>query len=94
MYGILHLIYRIGGTIFAYANDGISLVEEEDGRHFGAVHQFAVTVEEGFDVFLGVANPLALDLRHIDHQNIAPRLSCQLIDGLGFACARSSVEEA
>ena len=94
LYGVLHLIYRIGGTIFAYANDGICLVEEKDGRHFGAVHQFAVAVEEGFDVFLGVAHPLALDLRNIDHQNIAPRLSCQLIDGLGFACARPSVEEA
>lgn len=75
--GVLHLVYRVLCPLLADADDGVGLVEEQDGSQFGSFYLFTIAVEQGFDVFLGVAHPFALYLRHIHHHNVAPRLSGQ-----------------
>ena len=92
--GVFHLIDGILGTALAGAYHGVGLVKEEDGRELAALHRLAVAVEDGLDVLLAVAHPLALDLRHIHQHDVAPCVSCKLIDGLGLASAGSTVEQA
>ena len=92
--GVLHLVHCIFGTTLALADDGIGLVEEQDGRHLAAVHRLTVAFKQRLEVLFAFAHPLALDLRHIDRHNGATRAARQLIDGLGLARAGAAVKQA
>ena len=92
--GVLHLVHGIAGTALASADNGIGLVEEQDGGQSGAPHHIAIAVEEGLDVLLRVAHPLALYLGHVHNHYVAPCLTGHLIYGLCLARTGSAIEEA
>ena len=92
--GVLHLIDGIICPLLADADDGVSLVEKENGSNFKLRHQRTVTVEESLNVLLALPYPLTLDLWHIHHHHLAPREAGKLIHHLSLPRSGPSVKEA
>ena len=90
---VLHLVHSTLCPVLTNADDGVSLVEQQDGRHLGSLHLFTIAVKEGLDILLALPHPLALDARHIHHHDAASRLTCQLIDGLRLTRAWSAIKQ-
>ena len=94
LHGVLHLIDSVLCARFSGTDKSIGLVEEQDGGQAATLHQLAVTVEDGLDVLLRLAHPLAADARHVNHHEGTTRLTRELIHRLGLARARTAIEKA
>ena len=94
MDGVFHFVHCPIRSNLANTDDGVSLVKQQNGSHLGLGNNGAILVKDGLDVLLAVANPLAFNLRHVDDHHVSAGQSCELIDGLGLASARSAVHQA
>ena len=81
-------------AIHTCSEECVGLVEEEYGCDRLLFHQFTVLAEERFHILFGVADPFALDSRHIHQHNVASCGLSQLIHRFGLASARAAVEQA
>ena len=65
-----------------------------DRGDFRALNLQPVPVEHGLDVLLGVADPLAFDLRDMDGQDTPSGLPGELVNGFGLPGSRIAIEQA
>ena len=91
---VVHLPHGGVGVFESAADDGIGLVKEEDGGGFVFEYLSKVLLENQADVLLALAHPLVVDLAHVGLEDFASCGVGQLVDGLGFAGSRGTVEEA
>ena len=80
LHGIVHLLD--GGVITtesgAFAEDGIGLVEEEDGRDGTTLTQGTIAGKHLLDVLLALPHPLVSQSGNIDLHEVATRPTCNL----------------
>ena len=93
LHGIVHLIDRVLYVLRTLVDDGICLVEEEDGHHIAGLTELAIMGKDLLDVLLALAYPLVAQSGYIDLHDVAPRLPGYLKDGLGLTRARRTIEK-
>ena len=94
LHGIVHLVDGVLDVLRALVDEGIGLVEEEDGLHLTVATEVAIVLEDGLDVLLALTNILVAHAGDVHLHEVATSLTGYLQYGLGLSRARSSVEEA
>ena len=94
LHGIVHLVDGVLDVLRALVDEGIGLVEEEDGLHLTVATEVAIVLEDGLDVLLALTNILVTHAGDVHLHEVATSLTGYLQYGLGLSRARSSVEEA
>ncbi len=91
---IFHLLVGIPDILKALAQEGVGLVEQEDGRSLVFLVRFPVVAEEPAGVLLGFADPLAEDLGNVCAENFSACSPGELKGRFGLSGAGSTEEEA
>ena len=91
---VLHLVDGVFRPIHPLSENGVRLIEEQDRGDFRALNLQPVPVEHGLDVLLGVADPLAFDLRDMDGQDTPSGLPGELVNRFGLPGSRIAIEQA
>ena len=81
------------GIFRPFPDNGIGLVEEQNGRNIALLHLLAVIVEHSFQVLLALANPHTFDFRHIHLHNVAAGATGKLQHSFGFAGSGRTIEQ-
>lgn len=92
--GVLHLVHGALGTLPAYSENRVSLVEQHYRLDFLFGAHLLVGREGCLDVLLALSHPHTLDLVHIDREYVPSGGARQLIDSLCLAGAGTAVEQA
>ena len=93
LHGIVHLVYRLLHVLRTLVENGIGLVEKEDGHHLAALAYPAVGVEHPLDVLLSLPHELVAHTGDVNLQDVAACAPCYLQHRLRLARSRSTVEE-
>ena len=91
--GVHHLVHAPFRVLQALGEDGVGLVEEEDGRQLVRAAHLAVGREDALDDFLGIAHPLALELGHVHGEDGAAGAAGELVGAGGLAAAGAAGEQ-
>ena len=91
--GVFHPFHRVVHIGETASKQSVSLVEKQNRRHHRGFYRRLILAEDGFDVFLALANPFVAYPGHVDLKDAAPCGARQLHHGLGLASARRTIEE-
>ena len=91
---VVHVVRALLYIGDAFCEDGIRLVDGEDGRLSAGAHELAVVIEDFLHILLALANPLALDGSEIDPEDVPSRVLGKGLQRCGLAGAWASVEHA
>ena len=94
LHGVVHLINRVLYVLSTLVDDGIGLVEEQNGHHLAVLTQPAIAGKHLLDVLLALTNPLIAQSGDVHLHKVTSRLTGYLKDSLGLACTRSTIEQA
>ena len=77
---VLECVQHLGGraidVLHSLTEDGISLIEEEDRHFLLALAEVSVDAEDPAYGLLAVTDPLALELSHVNAEDIPSGLLC------------------
>lgn len=91
--GVLHLVNRSFRPLLTNTEDSVGFIEEKNGNGAAFSYACAILIEDILDVLLAFPNPAALDLRHVNDEEVASAFASNLVDCFSFSSTRAAVKQ-
>ena len=94
LHGVVHLVNGVLNVLCTLVDDGIGLIEEQNGHHLACLAKPTITGEHLLDVLLALPDPFVTQTSDVHLHKVTPRLTGNLEDSLGLSSARCTIEQA